>query len=175
VAARAISSWAAHPAPHTPTPNEIGALVGSALLTKWRELFAVFVLSRADVAAKLLAYARINMPQEPSDDIRLLVAQGSLVLLTLIERGVLKFALDPLPEEAAAALAELQRAVTASGLRPEAPVTAAAEVIPVAPVVDHTDECAADFINLCSSDFRAKWMNRNTRAIYDQACAEGKI
>lgn len=155
---------------HDPTPYEIGELSSDILRKRYRELFATVDLH--ELATRLLAWIRVNAPLDAPMDIQDQVAWAETGLYELLERGAIRQVVQT--PEATADLQKLEVAVAKSGLRPApAAVAAADDELPVP--VDPIDSCAADFRVLSSSSFRAKWMTRDTRAVYEQAVNSGRI
>lgn len=155
-----------------PSPQEIGELSADIFRTKYRELCAVVDMD--ELAGRLFAWTRLNAPLDVPLSISDQVAWAETAVYELLERGMIKPLLET--PESCADLQKLSAAVGKSGLR-ATPTVSAPVVEPSAAtaVVDPIDECASDFKNLCSSDFRQRWLTPTKRHIYDRAVASGKV
>jgi hypothetical protein len=152
--------------------REAGELAAEMLQIKYAELFAV--LDVDDLAKRLFAWIRLH--HVPTTDSELSIddqlAWAETGIHELVQRGAIKLVVET--PEAAADLRKLEGAVRQADLRtkPE-PV---AEPAPVAETpADPVDQCARDFRELVSSDFRMKWLRPDTREVYERACAMGVI
>jgi len=142
-------------------------------LSRNSELFAAFNESRQQVSQKLVAFSRINVvtdePGVPSAKRAGDIADSAL--LTLIDRGVLTFAIET--AESKAALEDLKQRVERAGLRPPTTLPPQIATAEAEPVVNPVDQCAADYIRHPNNLFKAKWLTKENRTIYDTACQQG--
>lgn len=95
--------------------------------------------------------------------------------VTLYQRNALKRIqlVEKWPEEAQKEYSWLVAVVNATTVSTPAP---AAPIAPAAPVETPTEVCAREFKELSGDKFKVKWLNhQGNRAIYEQACEEGKI
>jgi hypothetical protein len=124
----------------------------------------------------LRAWLRINGPtgEHIVKDIYSIGAWMEAGLWALLESGKLTPVVNT--SESDADIERLRKLVALDKLQPELAVeteAVAAEITEPAP--DPVSECVRDYRSLNSTDFRFRWMNRDTRHIYERACAEGRL
>ena len=93
----------------------------------------------------------------------------------LYQRNALKRLqlIDKWPEEAQREYTWIHDVIVAAAPVASTPVVS---VAPAVPVETPVETCAREFKEMPSDKFRAKWINhQGNRAIYEQACDEGKI
>ena len=134
-------------------------------------------LDERDWSEGAAAFCRLNIPVESSAGAAkdAFVAEGWIctALLRLIDEGTITPAL--VTAESLADLKKLRFDVAYHNLLPQEAAEAVVETTPQPVTVDPVDQCTTDYRALGSTEFRKRWMTGDARAIYDRACASGRI